>query len=200
MGVRQAEACVDIRNIACLRGGRLLFEGLSLTVGAGEALLLEGPNGIGKSSLLRMIAGLLRPAAGTITVAGRMALSDENLALDRDRSLIKALLLWAEIDGNGETEVATALDRLALAHLADIPVRMLSTGQRRRASLARVLASGAPIWLLDEPLNGLDSASAANMGAIMEHHLAQGGTILAASHLPLPLPHVKCFAFAGPPT
>jgi heme exporter protein A len=198
MGVRQAEACVDIRNIACLRGGRLLFEGLSLSVGSGEALLLEGPNGIGKSSLLRMIAGLLRPAAGTITVAGRMTLSDENLALDRERSLAKALLFWAHIDGTGQAEVDDAIDRLALAHLADIPVRMLSTGQRRRASLARVLASGAPVWLLDEPLNGLDSASAAAMGTIMEHHLGHGGTIIAASHLPLPVAKITRFVFSGP--
>ena len=116
-----------------------------------------------------------------------MALSDEALALDMQAPLARALAFWAGIDGAGAAAVEDALVALDLARLADVPVRMLSTGQRKRAVLARVVASGAPIWLLDEPGNGLDDASTALLGRVMARHLAGGGVILAASHQPLPL-------------
>lgn len=186
-GVDGAEASLCFDAVTCVRGDRILFEGLDFALAAGEAALVAGPNGTGKSSLIRMAAGLLAPAAGRIGRRGRMAMSDENLALDMGKPLAAALGLWARIDGAGGDAVAEALAALALGHLAQVPVRMLSTGQRKRAMLARVMASGAPIWLLDEPANGLDTASLEYLGGIMQIHLSRGGIILAASHQPLPL-------------
>ena len=177
-------ALLDMRGVACLRGGRLLFEGLDLQLEPGEALWVRGPNGAGKSSLLRLAAGLLRSAAGSVTAAPA-ALADDALALDRERPLGQALGFWAQIDGVAG-KVDDALAAFDLQHLREVPVRMLSTGQARRARLARVLASGAPLWLLDEPLNGLDAGSMARVGESMDRHRGDGGAILAASHLPLP--------------
>ncbi|HVL29719.1 MAG TPA: ATP-binding cassette domain-containing protein, partial [Sphingomicrobium sp.] len=134
-----------------VRGGRLLFEGLGLHLDAGEALHVTGPNGSGKSSLIRLSAGLLRPSAGRIERAGRAALADEHLALDRELPLGRALAFW-----NGGAAPQSAMEAMGVAHLASVPVRLLSTGQARRARLARVIAADASLWLLDEPLNGLD--------------------------------------------
>jgi heme exporter protein A len=170
-------------RIACVRGGRLLFEGLSLTLGPGEAGMVTGPNGAGKSSLLRLAAGLLRPAAGNVERADA-ALADEHLALDERQRLGAALGFWAG-------ECAPAIAAMGLAHLTQIPVRMLSAGQRKRAALARVVASGAPLWLLDEPANGLDGDGLARLEAAMAAHRAAGGAILAATHLPLALAGAK---------
>ena len=136
---------------------------------------------------MRIAAALLAPAAGTVTCTGRVSLTDENLALDPALALADALRFWARLDGSDDAAIARALEALAIAHLARIPVRMLSTGQRKRASLARVLASRAPIWLLDEPGNGLDTAALERLAAIMADHRASGGIILAASHQPLGL-------------
>jgi heme exporter protein A len=183
----EAGASLRFEAVTCLRGDRLLFEGMDFALAPGEAALVAGPNGAGKSSLIRLAAGLLQPAAGRIERRGRMALSDENLALDMGRPLGQALAFWARIDGAADLAVDEALTALSLRHLAEVPVRMLSTGQRKRAMLARVIASGAAIWLLDEPANGLDTASLELLGGIMQIHLAGGGIILAASHQPLPL-------------
>lgn len=181
--------CASLRfdRVTCVRGDRLLFEDMNFTLGAGDVACVSGPNGAGKSSLIRLAAGLLQPSTGNIERSGRMAMSDEDLALDVNKPLAKALSFWASIDGAGKQAVADALAALSLDHLSDVPVRMLSTGQRKRAMLARVLASGAPLWLLDEPANGLDTASLELLGGIMQIHLAGGGTILVASHQPLPL-------------
>ncbi|MEO7815212.1 MAG: ATP-binding cassette domain-containing protein [Sphingomicrobium sp.] len=168
---------VEGRGLALVRGGRLLFEGLEVEVGPGDGLHLTGPNGCGKSSLIRLIAGLLTPAAGTIDRA-EAALADDNLALDREAPLGKALGFWR---GPRMAEAMAAFD---LQPLADIPVRMLSTGQARRARLARVMASGAPLWLLDEPLNGLDTASVARLDQAVADHRAGGGGVVIASHAP----------------
>lgn len=170
-------------EVACVRGGRLLFEGLSLSLAPGDALWVQGPNGAGKSSLLRLAAGLLVPAAGRIDAA-TAALADDRLALDRERALGRALGFWAELDGTAD-RLADVLDALALDDLRDVPVRMLSTGQAQRARLARVIASGAPLWLLDEPLNGLDLEGVALLSPLLQNHRAGGGAVLAASHLPL---------------
>jgi len=170
--------------VACVRGGRLLFEGLDLALAPGEAALVTGPNGVGKSSLIRIAAGLLRAAAGAVERGGEAALADEGLALDSKQPLGRALGFWARLDGSAPQ---AAMEAMGLAALADVPVRMLSTGQRKRAALARVIASGAPLWLLDEPANGLDADGEARLAAAMAAHRAVGGGILAASHQPLGL-------------
>lgn len=185
---------LTLDSLACHRGGRMLFEGLSLSLAAGEAAVLRGPNGAGKSSLLRLVAGLLRPAGGTVASEGRIALADDALALDAELPLKSALDFWADIDGG---TVEPALEALALATIAEVPVRMLSTGQRKRASLARAIASGAEIWLLDEPLNGLDAAAIERLDRIMADHRAAGGIVLAASHLPIGLDGAREIAIGG---
>lgn len=180
-------------SVACVRGGRLLFEDLSLALGPGEAAVVTGPNGAGKSSLLRVAAGLLRASAGSVTRADA-ALADEHAALDERLTLKRALGFWARLDG---TRAEAGMEKLGLGPLADVPVRMLSTGQRKRATLARVAASGAKLWLLDEPLNGLDSDSAEALAALMAEHRRGGGAILAASHQVLALAGAQTVALAG---
>ncbi len=175
-------------RVACLRGDRLLFEGLSFSLGAGDAALLTGPNGAGKSSLMRLAAGLLPLSAGTIDHEGRIAHAGEAPALDMRLPLAGALGFWAGIDGSDEDAVRKALDRMGIANLAEVPVHMLSTGQRKRATLARLLAARADIWLLDEPGNGLDTASLGRLTAAMAAHRAGGGIVLLATHQPLDLP------------
>ncbi len=162
-------------RLALMRGGRLLFEELDIALAQGEALHVTGPNGSGKSSLIRLVAGLLRPSAGRIERT-EAALADEGLALDRELPLARALALWK---GSRSVEALTAFD---LDRLADVPVRLLSTGQAKRARLARVMASGAPLWLLDEPLNGLDHDGRERLAKAVAAHRATGGAVVAASH------------------
>ncbi len=181
-------------DVSCVRGGRRLFDGFSLTLDRGGAALLRGPNGVGKSSLLRLAAGLLHPAAGVITRQGRLALADEALALDTRQTLGAALEFWAKIDGASRQSVNDALGTMGIGHLVSVPVRMLSTGQRKRATLARVIASGADIWLLDEPGNGLDKDALTLLDAAMAIHRVSGGIVLAASHQPLGLDSAQYIA------
>jgi len=162
-------------GLALVRGGRLLFEALELELGAGEAIHIIGPNGSGKSSLIRLVAGLLRPNAGRIERADA-ALADEGLALDRELPLGRALAFWK---GPRLNEAMTAFSLDGLVH---VPVRLLSTGQAKRARLARVMASGAPLWLLDEPLNGLDREGTERLASAVAAHRASGGAVVAASH------------------
>jgi heme exporter protein A len=173
--------------VTCVRGGRALFEGLSFTLEQGRAALVTGPNGIGKSSLIRLAAGLLAPAAGRITGDATRALLTDQASLDEELPLGRALTFWARLDRAADN-VAAALDALALSDLVDIPVRLLSTGQRRRAAIARVIASGAPLWLLDEPANGLDTAALSLLERAIAGHRASGGAVLVASHTPITLP------------
>lgn len=170
-------ALLRFEDVTCVRGGRLLFEGLELVVEPGEALQVTGPNGSGKSSLLRLAAGLLRPESGSVA-AGRVALADDRLALDSELPLGRALAFWG---GDAEAGLA-ALD---LGGLRDVPVRLLSTGQAKRATLARVAASDARLWLLDEPANGLDAQSLESLSSLIDRHRAGGGAVVAASHLSL---------------
>jgi heme exporter protein A len=165
-------------GVTCRRGGRLLFEDVDLELAPGAALQVTGPNGSGKSSLVRLAAGLLRPERGKVERAG-LALADDALALDRELALGDALRFWGG-------EVQRGLSALGLTDLAEVPVRLLSTGQAKRASLARVAASGAGLWLLDEPTNGLDSASVKLLADCIDRHRGEGGAVLAASHTPLP--------------
>ena len=162
-------------GLTLIRGGRLLFEGLDLRLDSGGALHVTGPNGSGKSSLIRLIAGLLRPTAGRLQRA-EVALADEGLALDRELPLGRALAFWPG------PLLGQAMTAFHLDELAQVPVRMLSTGQAKRARLARVLASGAQLWLLDEPLNGLDAANIVLLEAAIAAHRACGGAVIAASH------------------
>ena len=170
---------LEAEAVTLARGGRVLQEAIDLRLDGGEALHLTGPNGCGKSSLIRLAAGLLRPAAGRVLRGGQAALADESLALDRELPLGDALAFW-----NGP-RLGEAMSAFALDALAEMPVRLLSTGQARRARLARVMASGAPLWLLDEPLNGLDSDGAERLSRAIAGHRAAGGAVLAASHQPL---------------
>ena len=165
-------------EVTLVRGGRLLFERLDLTLEQGGGLHLTGVNGAGKSSLIRLAAGLLRAERGKVTAAP-LALADEQLALDRELPLGKALAFW-----NPPT-ATSAMAAMGLAALEQVPVRLLSTGQSKRAALARVAASGVPLWLLDEPLNGLDDDGIARLDALIEAHRGGGGAVLAASHRPL---------------
>lgn len=167
-------------ELACRRGERLLFRGLSLALGPGEACHVTGANGIGKSSLIRILAGLLRPFSGEVEKAGAVGLLDERHALDPQVELGTALAFWNALDGADE-----ALDRVGLKRLSDVPVRFLSTGQKKRAALARLRGQNAPIWLLDEPLNGLDSGGVELVEALIAEHLANGGLAVIASHQPL---------------
>ena len=173
--------------VTAVRGGRVLFEGLGFALAKGGAAVVTGPNGAGKSSLVRIAAGLLAPASGDVTVNGACALVTEAHALDPELPLARALGFWAALDGR-RGSVAPALDALGLADLAEVPVRLLSTGQRRRAALARVVASGAPVWLLDEPANGLDERAVATLEALIADHRAARGVVLVATHLPIRLP------------
>ena len=177
--------------VTCVRGGRLLFADLSFALEPGGAALVTGPNGAGKSSLIRLAAGLLRPTEGEVARAARGALLTEQAALDPELPLVHALAFWARLDGGGGQAVSDALATLALDPLADVPVRLLSTGQRRRAAIARVVASGAPLWLLDEPGNGLDAESLARLEAVIATHRAGGGATLVASHTSIDLPDAQ---------
>jgi heme exporter protein A len=171
----------------------MLFSGVSFDLQSGDAAIVTGPNGVGKSSLIRIAASLLAPFEGSVACEGAKALLTEASALDPDRTLIAALRFWAALDDAliPDTRIARALSALDLDALADIPVRLLSTGQRRRASIARVAASGAPVWLLDEPANGLDTVSIARLETLIAEHRATGGIALVATHLPLAIPHAQ---------
>jgi heme exporter protein A len=165
-------------RVALRRGGRLLFEEFDLVLRPGERLQVTGPNGSGKSSLLRLAAGLLHAERGKVE-RSPLALADDHIALDRELPLKRALKFWS-------AAAEDAMDSLGIAHLSEVPVRLLSSGQAKRATLTRVAASGSPLWLLDEPLNALDPDGAERLAKLVEQHVGDGGAVLAASHQPLP--------------
>jgi heme exporter protein A len=179
-------------NIACRRGERLLFRRLSFRLDAGAACHVTGANGAGKTTLIRALAGLTTPYAGAVRREGALALLEERGGLDPDLPLGRALGFWFALDGAGDPQAIMA--RLKLEPLAEVPVRYLSTGQRKRAALARVIGQGAPVWLLDEPLSGLDTASQGLVSALVREHCAGGGIALIASHQPLDVPGMTSFA------
>ncbi|MBD0271147.1 MAG: heme ABC exporter ATP-binding protein CcmA [Acetobacteraceae bacterium] len=190
---------LEARELACLRGERAVFARVSFRLPSGAALLLTGANGAGKSSLLRLLAGLLRPAAGTLLWEGGDALADRAGHARRLRYLSpqdalkpaltarETLAFAARLHG-GAGDVDAALDALGLLPLADLAVRLFSTGQRRRLALARLALAPVPLWLLDEPTLGLDAAAVSRLGALLARHRKGGGAVVAATHLPLPMP------------
>ncbi|MFI4988542.1 MAG: heme ABC exporter ATP-binding protein CcmA [Alphaproteobacteria bacterium] len=187
-----------VSELACERGGRILFEGLGFTLEAGQAAMLTGPNGAGKTSLLSIIAGLLRPRQGEArledTNGGEQRLP-EDAHLVGHRDAVKSQLLvaenlafWQALLGSPGLSPEAALGALGLRHLFDVPCAYLSAGQHRRVALARLLVSRRPLWLLDEPLAALDAASRFILIELMQAHLATGGLIVAATHEPLGIP------------
>jgi heme exporter protein A len=178
------DCSIRLEGVACARGGRMLFEGLDLSLEPGGGVLVTGPNGAGKSSLIRIIAGLLKASAGRVSVTGEKALLAEAAGLDPELPVGEALRFWAGLDGRRDA-VEGALEAVGLPHLDPVPVRMLSTGQRKRVWIARVVASGAPIWLLDEPANGLDHGAIGVLGGLIAAHRAAGGIAVVATHLPI---------------
>ncbi|MFZ4606573.1 MAG: heme ABC exporter ATP-binding protein CcmA [Caulobacter sp.] len=187
-----------VEDLAIRRGERLLFENLTFRASAGEAIALIGRNGAGKTSLLRAVAGLLRPAAGTVRFEGAEDAAD---ARSRDLHLIghhdglkggrtarEELAFAASWSGGDAAGLARAAEALDLGRLLDLEVRKLSAGQRRRVGLARLVAAPRALWLLDEPLAPLDSVWRERIGGLLKDHLADGGMLLAAVHDPLPVP------------
>ncbi len=182
-------------DLTCIRGGRTVFSGLSFAVGAGEALLVSGPNGAGKSSLLRLVAGLVWIASGRLALEGgdgETNLSEQGHYLGHQDALKPALTVAENLDFwarylNGGAATAPALDAVGLGAIAHLPAAYLSAGQRRRLSIARLVAVERPLWLLDEPTAALDAAAQAMLAGLMRSHLASGGMILAATHGPIGL-------------
>lgn len=179
-------------GLACRRGDRLLFRRLSLELNGGEAVHLTGANGTGKTTLIRALSGLTTPFAGEVTHEGAIGLLDERPALDPDQPLGKALAFWNRIDGRKGPAHSHAA--LGLVPLLEVPVRYLSTGQRKRAGLAALIERQVPIWLLDEPLSGLDVGAIEQVSHIIAHHVECGGIALIASHQMLDIAGLRTLA------
>src|SRR5579871_1469306 len=185
------------REVGCVRGGRQVFSGLSFEAAAGEAIAVVGPNGSGKTSLLRLIAGLLVPARGSIVLEGgeaELTLAEQAHYLGHRDALKPALSVsenlnfWRDFLGGAKADPAESLATVELDHAANLPAAFLSAGQRRRLSIARLLTVRRPVWLLDEPTNALDTAGQKMFALLMGDHLARGGVIIAATHAPLGIP------------
>ncbi|GLR90160.1 heme ABC exporter ATP-binding protein CcmA [Bradyrhizobium iriomotense] len=181
-------------GIKCVRGGREVFAGLDFAAASGEALAVVGRNGSGKTSLLRLIAGLLVPAGGTIALSGgdaELSLAEQchylghRDALKPALSVAENLAFWADFLGGERFDGAKSLATVGLDHAAHLPAAFLSAGQRRRLSLARLLTIRRPVWLLDEPTTALDAAGLDMFCGLMREHLGRGGMIIAATHIPL---------------
>jgi heme exporter protein A len=187
-------------NLTCQRGGRTVFSGLNFSLSGGEAMMVTGRNGAGKSSLLRMIAGLICISAGRLDLSGGE--DDATLAeqahylghqdaLKPSLTVIENLRFWAEFLGDAGATLEPALAAVDLAPLADLPAAYLSAGQRRRLSIARLIAAKRPLWLLDEPTSALDVPSQDRLTGLMRNHLAGGGMIMAATHGPIGLERAR---------
>jgi heme exporter protein A len=185
-------------DLACERSGREVFAGVSFAVASGEALTISGRNGAGKSSLLRTLIGLVRLAAGRLTlddgdpelsIAEQAHYLGHQDALKASLSVAENLRFWADYLGGGSGTIDAPLEAVGLGGLAGLPAAYLSAGQRRRLSIARLIAVPRPIWLLDEPASTLDAVAQERLAGLMAAHLAGGGLILAASHGPIGLAH-----------
>lgn len=182
------------QSLRCVRGGRDIFDGLDFSVPAGQALAVTGINGAGKSSLLRLVAGLLPAASGAVMLEGGEAdltLPEQAHYLGHRDALKPALTVlenldfWREFLGGQAIDGLAALETVGLGHAAHLPAAFLSAGQRRRLSIARLIAVNRPVWLLDEPTSALDTSGQAMIAGLMEAHLRSGGIILVATHGPL---------------
>ena len=194
-------------NLACERGERLVFRGLSFALGPGEALVLRGPNGAGKSSLLRLCAALLRPAAGRLSWDGADVWDEPDafrarLAYIGHLDGVKPLLtarenveFWASLRRGGEADAG--LEAFGIAHLAALPARFLSAGQKKRVALARLIAAPAALWLLDEPTVSLDDDGAARLAGACAAHRARGGMVVAATHVELGFENAQTLRLGG---
>lgn len=187
---------LTVEDVAAFRGETLVLRDVTFRVPAGGALILSGPNGSGKSTLLRLLAGLVRPASGRVSWYGQDALEDltehgRRVAYLGHQDAVKLGLTVTEnlrfAAAVSALPIAAALEAVNLSALADLPARMLSAGQKRRLALSRLVLSRAALWLLDEPTLGLDAASIARFGAMLSAHRAQGGSVVAATHVPLPM-------------
>ncbi|BCH13931.1 heme ABC exporter ATP-binding protein CcmA [Mesorhizobium sp. L-2-11] len=184
-------------NLGGERGGETIFSGLNFALGKGQALIVTGPNGAGKSTLLRVVAGLLPVAAGRLLIQGGAEdfpsvasachyLGHQN-AMKTALSVAENLRFWRDFSGADFLSAEQALATVGLDGIGHLPFGYLSTGQRRRAAIAKLLVSRRPLWLLDEPTAGLDKASEERFDGLMREHLDEGGIIIAATHLPLGL-------------
>jgi heme exporter protein A len=190
---------LEVEDLACNRGERRIFSGVTFALRAGEALVVTGRNGAGKSTLLDLLSGRLHPAAGRIALSGAGDRTlPECLHYVGHRDALKSALTAREnLDfardflGNPALEPFEALEAVGLAHAAALPVAYLSAGQRRRIALARLLVAQRPLWLLDEPTSALDAASQENLHRLMEEHRGRGGMIITTTHAPLALRDAK---------
>jgi len=191
-------------NLACQRGGRTVFSNLSFAVSGGEMLILRGPNGAGKTSLLRLIAGLAPAAAGKLVLSGGEEalppgqqchyIAHQN-ASKPQLTVMENLRFWSSFHGGSDERVYDAVEAMALEELTGYAAGLLSAGQKRRLALARLVLVERPIWLLDEPTVGLDVASVERLRVLMEAHLAQGGMIIATTHIDLGMAGARVFEF-----
>ena len=192
-------------ELACARGGRTVFSALSFALAAGEALVVSGPNGAGKSTLLRAVAGLLRLAAGRLALEdgdGEATLAEQAHYLGHQDALKPSLTVAENLDFwtrylDGGAPIMPALDAVGLGSIARLPAAYLSAGQRRRLSIARLIAVERPLWLLDEPTSALDAAAQTMLAKLMRDHLAGGGMVLAATHGPIGLDGAKDLRLGG---
>ena len=192
--LKRGEMQLSGHAVTCVRGGRQVFAGLDFAAVSGEAVAVVGRNGSGKTSLLRLIAGLLVPAGGKIALQGgdaELTLPEQchylghRDALKPALSVAENLSFWADFLGGERLDFAESLATVGLDHATHLPAGFLSAGQRRRLSLARLLTVRRPVWLLDEPTNALDVAGQDMFGGLMRQHLSRGGMIVAATHAPL---------------
>ena len=185
---------LEVSELECARGDRVLFRDLGFTLAPGRLLHLQGANGSGKTTLLRALAGLSQPLRGEIRWRGTPIAQQRDAfaaslcyvghlnALQGELNAIENLRFAARLNGHGAGTVEHALDRLGLASHAHLPAKVLSQGQKRRLALARLLLADKPLWLLDEPFTALDAASCTRIGALLDDHLAVGGMVVMASH------------------